>query len=189
MLVDGGYQKWAENNKGRAGDLHKIRWYRIVLDEAWVIPMLKMCSYLQLCSHAIKNFRSRTSLACQNLVVSITSNWIKPTGMINTHRASIDGHYQVHRFKIDWRSYSHTFGSYVHHGKLNCHDSTDTTEYFIGPRTMMISASTFVILMLESTMQGFTSYCRCACKSSHSLHYKRSTNVFFRMYVRQIKRL
>ncbi len=30
----GGYNKWVEKSKELAGDLHKIIWYRIVLDEA-----------------------------------------------------------------------------------------------------------------------------------------------------------
>jgi hypothetical protein len=30
----GGYTKWTEKCKEIAGDLHKISWYRIVLDEA-----------------------------------------------------------------------------------------------------------------------------------------------------------
>lgn len=46
-----GYGKWWKDAIKTAGDLHKVNWYRIVLDEA----------------HAIKNNNSRTSLACQNL--------------------------------------------------------------------------------------------------------------------------
>lgn len=30
----GGYTKWTEKCRELAGDLHKISWYRIVLDEA-----------------------------------------------------------------------------------------------------------------------------------------------------------
>jgi hypothetical protein len=33
----GGYNKWLESAKNLAGDLHKMIWYRIVLDEAWVV--------------------------------------------------------------------------------------------------------------------------------------------------------
>jgi SNF2 family DNA or RNA helicase len=46
-----GYKKWWKQACKNLGDLHKIEWYRVVLDEA----------------HAIKNNSARTSLACQNL--------------------------------------------------------------------------------------------------------------------------
>ncbi|KAL3423956.1 SNF2 superfamily protein [Phlyctema vagabunda] len=50
-LGHGGLEKWLNEAHSMRGDLHKMRWYRIVLDEA----------------HAIKNFKSRTALACQRL--------------------------------------------------------------------------------------------------------------------------
>lgn len=34
--TNGGYKKWLEKCKDITGDLHKIQWYRIVLDEACV---------------------------------------------------------------------------------------------------------------------------------------------------------
>jgi len=34
--ANGGFNKWLENYKDITGDLHKIQWYRIVLDEACV---------------------------------------------------------------------------------------------------------------------------------------------------------
>ena len=46
-----GYKKWWKQAVKGMGDLHKVNWYRVVLDEA----------------HAIKNNSARTSLACQNL--------------------------------------------------------------------------------------------------------------------------
>jgi hypothetical protein len=46
-----GHAKWWRKAKKNLGDLHKVDWYRVVLDEA----------------HVIKNNASRTSLACQNL--------------------------------------------------------------------------------------------------------------------------
>ncbi|KAG9232866.1 SNF2 family N-terminal domain-containing protein [Amylocarpus encephaloides] len=46
-----GYNAWFESSGCIQGILHKIDWYRIVLDEA----------------HLIKNVESRTSTACQNL--------------------------------------------------------------------------------------------------------------------------
>jgi hypothetical protein len=46
-----GYQQWWKQALENVGDLHRVNWYRIVLDEA----------------HAIKNNAARTSLACQNL--------------------------------------------------------------------------------------------------------------------------
>ncbi|KAF7872861.1 uncharacterized protein EAF02_008932 [Botrytis sinoallii] len=46
-----GYKKWWKNAHDQLGDLHKINWRRVVLDEA----------------HTIKNNSARTSLACQNL--------------------------------------------------------------------------------------------------------------------------
>jgi hypothetical protein len=46
-----GYKKWWKTAEKGLGDLHKVHWYRVVLDEA----------------HAIKNNSARTSLACQNL--------------------------------------------------------------------------------------------------------------------------
>ncbi|RDL39913.1 uncharacterized protein BP5553_04253 [Venustampulla echinocandica] len=45
------YKEWISQTELDTGFLHKIKWYRVVLDEA----------------HAIKNNSSRTSLACQNL--------------------------------------------------------------------------------------------------------------------------
>jgi SNF2 family DNA or RNA helicase len=46
-----GYRNWLAKSKLLEGDLHRMEWYRVVLDEA----------------HAIKNNTSRTSIACQNL--------------------------------------------------------------------------------------------------------------------------
>jgi hypothetical protein len=46
-----GYQAWWKQALESVGELHRVNWYRIVLDEA----------------HAIKNNSARTSLACQNL--------------------------------------------------------------------------------------------------------------------------
>ncbi|ESZ97694.1 hypothetical protein SBOR_1881 [Sclerotinia borealis F-4128] len=46
-----GYKSWWKTAHDQLGDLHKINWRRVVLDEA----------------HAIKNNSARTSLACQNL--------------------------------------------------------------------------------------------------------------------------
>jgi len=45
---DMGIEAWIMQHKSNLGYLHKMKWYRIVLDEA----------------HAIKNYKSRTSLAC-----------------------------------------------------------------------------------------------------------------------------
>ena len=36
FATNGGYKKWLEKCKDITGDLHKIQWYRIVLDEACV---------------------------------------------------------------------------------------------------------------------------------------------------------
>ena len=46
-----GYTKWWKDAYVHRGDLHKIDWYRVVLDE----------------SQLIKNNTGRTSMACQNL--------------------------------------------------------------------------------------------------------------------------
>jgi SNF2 family DNA or RNA helicase len=48
---DMGIEAWIRQHENERGHLHRIKWYRIVLDEA----------------HAIKNYRSRTSLACVQL--------------------------------------------------------------------------------------------------------------------------
>ncbi|PBP21187.1 hypothetical protein BUE80_DR007992 [Diplocarpon rosae] len=46
-----GYKRWWKGALEKMGPLHQVNWYRVVLDEA----------------QAIKNNKSRTSLACQNL--------------------------------------------------------------------------------------------------------------------------
>lgn len=46
-----GEDVWASNHDSKTGDLHRVKWYRIVLDEA----------------QAIKNHRSRTSVGCHKL--------------------------------------------------------------------------------------------------------------------------
>ena len=46
-----GYKNWLKNAYAQLGVLHKVFWYRVILDEA----------------HAIKNHVGRTSLACQKL--------------------------------------------------------------------------------------------------------------------------
>ncbi|TVY33570.1 putative ATP-dependent helicase, partial [Lachnellula subtilissima] len=51
IIEEIGWRKWWIEAIQHVGDLHKVSWYRIVLDEA----------------HAIKNNATRTSLACQNL--------------------------------------------------------------------------------------------------------------------------
>ncbi|RDW69265.1 hypothetical protein BP6252_08285 [Coleophoma cylindrospora] len=53
-LRDGGLEKWLREADEYKGDLHKVQWYRVVLDEA----------------HAIKNHKGRTSIACQNLIAT-----------------------------------------------------------------------------------------------------------------------
>lgn len=45
------YANWLKTNPNQMGDLYKVSWYRVVLDEA----------------HAIKNNLARTNVACQNL--------------------------------------------------------------------------------------------------------------------------
>jgi SNF2 family DNA or RNA helicase len=50
-IQEHGYDKWWATAKEGLGDLHKVVWFRVVLDEA----------------QAIKNNAARTSLACQNL--------------------------------------------------------------------------------------------------------------------------
>ncbi|KFY34561.1 hypothetical protein V494_06643 [Pseudogymnoascus sp. VKM F-4513 (FW-928)] len=52
-----GEDKWDQNHDSEKGDLHRVKWYRIVLDEA----------------QAIKNHRSRTSVACHKL--DSTNRW------------------------------------------------------------------------------------------------------------------
>lgn len=51
LIAKMGHKKWWHKAQELLGDLHKVTWYRVVLDEA----------------HAIKNNSGRTSLACQNL--------------------------------------------------------------------------------------------------------------------------
>lgn len=51
QLKEVGAENWLQMVSGDAGVLHQVQWYRVVLDEA----------------HAIKNYASRTSKACQNL--------------------------------------------------------------------------------------------------------------------------
>jgi SNF2 family DNA or RNA helicase len=46
-----GEDEWANSHDSRKGELHKVNWYRVVLDEA----------------QAIKNHKSRTSIACHKL--------------------------------------------------------------------------------------------------------------------------
>ncbi|RDW80387.1 hypothetical protein BP5796_05085 [Coleophoma crateriformis] len=53
-LRDEGLEKWLREADEYKGDLHRIQWYRVVLDEA----------------HAIKNYKGRTSIACQNLTAT-----------------------------------------------------------------------------------------------------------------------
>jgi SNF2 family DNA or RNA helicase len=63
-----GIKRWRLKYLEIVGDLHKIHWYRIVLDEALVEDISNFFPHcLQSNRHAIKNYKSRTSLACQSL--------------------------------------------------------------------------------------------------------------------------
>lgn len=50
-IADVGYENWFNAAKDKLGELHKVDWYRVVLDEC----------------HTIKNHIGQTSIACQNL--------------------------------------------------------------------------------------------------------------------------
>lgn len=79
---DMGIQTWIENNESARGNLHKMKWYRVVLDEA----------------HAIKNHRSRTSLAC--VLLKSTFRWaMTGTPALN----SLDELFPYFRFlRVGW---------------------------------------------------------------------------------------
>ncbi|KFY84973.1 hypothetical protein V500_08836 [Pseudogymnoascus sp. VKM F-4518 (FW-2643)] len=61
-----GEDEWANNHDSKKGELQRVKWYRVVLDEA----------------QAIKNHKSRTSIACHKL--DSTYRWaISGTPMLN----------------------------------------------------------------------------------------------------------
>ncbi|KFY29006.1 hypothetical protein V493_02602 [Pseudogymnoascus sp. VKM F-4281 (FW-2241)] len=80
----GGDDKWADTHDSLKGDLQRVKWYRIVLDEA----------------QAIKNYRSRTSIACHKL--DSTYRWaLSGTPVLN----SLNELYPYFRFlQMNWAS-------------------------------------------------------------------------------------
>ncbi|KFZ20291.1 hypothetical protein V501_00200 [Pseudogymnoascus sp. VKM F-4519 (FW-2642)] len=79
-----GEDEWANNRDSLKGDLQRVKWYRIVLDEA----------------QAIKNYRSRTSIACHKL--DSTYRWaLSGTPVLN----SLNELYPYFRFlRMNWAS-------------------------------------------------------------------------------------
>ncbi|ELR09194.1 hypothetical protein VC83_05559 [Pseudogymnoascus destructans] len=79
-----GEDEWANNRNSLKGDLQRVKWYRIVLDEA----------------QAIKNYRSRTSIACHKL--DSTYRWtLSGTPVLN----SLNELYPYFRFlRLNWAS-------------------------------------------------------------------------------------
>lgn len=79
-----GEDEWAKNHGSKKGDLQRVKWYRVVLDEAQVI----------------KNHRSRTSIACHKL--DSTYRWaLSGTPVLN----SLSELYPYFRFlQVNWAS-------------------------------------------------------------------------------------
>jgi hypothetical protein len=84
-----GEDEWANIHDSRKGELQKVKWYRVVLDEA----------------QAIKNHRSRTSIACHKL--QSTYRWaLSGTPMQN----SLNEMYPYFRFlRMHWADSFSTF--------------------------------------------------------------------------------
>ncbi|KFY17587.1 hypothetical protein V492_00568 [Pseudogymnoascus sp. VKM F-4246] len=84
-----GEDVWASNHDSRKGELHRVNWYRLVLDEAQVI----------------KNHKSRTSVACHKL--DSTYRWaLSGTPVLN----SLTELYPYFRFlRMNWADNFSTF--------------------------------------------------------------------------------
>jgi hypothetical protein len=97
-----GEDVWANNRDALKGDLQRVKWYRIVLDEA----------------QAIKNYRSRTSIACHKL--DSTYRWaLSGTPVLN----SLNELYPYFRFlRMNWASSFHVFKK--NFGDPDANDST-----------------------------------------------------------------
>ncbi|KFY43882.1 hypothetical protein V495_03733 [Pseudogymnoascus sp. VKM F-4514 (FW-929)] len=84
-----GEDEWANTHDSRKGELQRVKWYRVVLDEA----------------QAIKNHKSRTSIACHKL--ESTYRWaLSGTPMLN----SLNEMYPYFRFlRMNWADSFSTF--------------------------------------------------------------------------------
>ena len=97
-----GEDEWANNHDSEKGDLQRVKWYRIVLDEA----------------QAIKNHRSQTSIACHKL--DSTYRWaLSGTPVLN----SLNELYPYFRFlRTNWAD---SFSSFKKNfGDPDANDST-----------------------------------------------------------------
>ena len=59
-------QRWANWLEEQKGPMFKIKWFRIILDEAQYVPLVEISDFLS----CIKNPHVRASLACAELMAA-----------------------------------------------------------------------------------------------------------------------
>jgi SNF2 family DNA or RNA helicase len=113
-VKNSGIETWYSDHDSEKGDLHRVKWYRIVLDEAQIT----------------KNFKSRTSVACYKL--NAIYRWALSGTPIQNNLTELFPYFRF--LRMNWSGDFHTFKK--NFGNPDATDSTQRLNVMLGV-TMM----------------------------------------------------